>query len=152
MEFAFRREIRQASLRSIRSSSHARTERGFALIAALALAILYFALMELLLLDSSRALLEARQFRSRIVAATVAENAAELAALNMRIGLSKTARESDEQGDMVGKLTIGAGSPGFRIEGDAETTGVIRQKARVVVDGQMDTAGRINIDYTNHSQ
>ena len=138
-------------MRSIRSSSRALTERGFALIAALALAILYFALMELLLVDSSRALLEARQFRARVVAATVAENAAELAALNMRIGLSKTARESDEQGDMVGTLTMNA--PSFRIEGEGETTGVIRQKARVVIDGEIDlTTGLVSINYTNHSQ
>ena len=138
-------------MRSIRSSSRALTERGFALIAALALAILYFALMELLLLDSSRALLEARQFRARVVAATVAENAAELAALNMRIGLSKTARESDEQGDMVGTLTMNA--PSFSIEGEGETTGVIRQKARVVVDGEINlTTGMVRINYTNHSQ
>lgn len=138
-------------MRSIRSSSRALTERGFALIAALALAILYFALMELLLLDSSRALMEARQFRARVVAATVAENAAELAALNMRIGLSKTARESDEQGDMVGTLTMNA--PSFSIEGEGETTGVIRQKARVVVDGEINlTTGMVRINYTNHSQ
>ena len=139
-------------MRSIRSFSHARTERGFALIAALALAILYFALMELLLVDSSRALMEARQFRARVVAATVAENAAELAALNMRIApITQPARESDEQGDMVGTLTMNA--PSFSIEGEGETTGVIRQKARVVVDGEINlTTGLVSINYTNHSQ
>ena len=138
-------------MRSTRSFSHARTERGFALVAALALAVLYFALMELLLLDSSRALTEARQFRARIVALTVAENAAELAALNMNIGLSKTARESDDQGEMVGKLIQG-GTTTFRIEAEGTTTGVIRQRAAVVIDGRMEPTGRISIDYTNHTQ
>ena len=42
---------------STRSSFRARTrERGYVLITAIALAILYFALMELMLIDSSRAL------------------------------------------------------------------------------------------------
>lgn len=108
--------------------------------------------MELLLVDSSRALAEARVFRARVVAATVAENAAELAALNMKIGLSKTAREADLQGEMVGKLIISSGSPSFRIEAEGETRGVIRQKARVTIDGRMDAAGRVSIDYTNHTQ
>ncbi len=108
--------------------------------------------MELLLVDSSRALVEARQFRARVVAGVVAENAAELAALNMRIGLSKTARESDSQGEMVGKLSISAGSPAFRIEAEGETTGVIRQKARVTIDGRINATGQVNIDYTNHTQ
>ena len=61
--------MRKETLRSIRSSSRARTsERGFALIAAIALSVLYFALMELMLIDSSRELAEARRFRARIVA------------------------------------------------------------------------------------
>ena len=56
-------------LRSIRSSSRDRTsERGFVLAAAIILAVLYLGLIELLLLDGTRALQEAQRFRSRIVA------------------------------------------------------------------------------------
>src|SRR5215213_2449819 len=91
MECGSKEPTREGSLRSIRSSSRARTsERGFALIAALTLALLYFALMELILIDSSRSLAEAQRFRARIMAAAVAEDAAELAALNMRIRDSGT--------------------------------------------------------------
>jgi hypothetical protein len=62
-------------LRSTRSSSRARTaERGFVLGMAMVIAVLYFLLMELLLIDSSRALGEAQRFRSRVVAAALAEN------------------------------------------------------------------------------
>src|SRR5204863_3948307 len=72
------------SLRSIRSSFRGRTtERGYVLISAIVLAILYFALMELMLIDSSRAVREAQRFRARIVATTLAESAAELAALQL---------------------------------------------------------------------
>ena len=52
---------------------------------------------------------------------------------------------------MVGTLTMNA--PSFSIEGEGETTGVIRQKARVVVDGEINlTTGLVRINYTNHSQ
>src|SRR5690242_15726317 len=82
--YAFRQSTNMAFLRSIRSSSRGRTsERGFVLAAAIFLAVLYFMLIELLLMDGSRALQEAQRFRSRIVALTLAESAAELAAAQM---------------------------------------------------------------------
>ena len=71
-------------MRSTRSSFRGRTaERGYVLIAAIALAVLYFALMELLLIDSSRALREAQRFRAKVIAATLAESAAELSTASM---------------------------------------------------------------------
>src|SRR6266545_5727430 len=66
-----------------RASISRQRQRGFVLISALVLSVLYFALMELLLIDSSRALNEAQRFRARVVAGALAESGAELAALQM---------------------------------------------------------------------
>ena len=87
------------SLRSIRSSFRGRTtERGYVLISAITLAILYFALMELMLIDSSRAVREAQRFRARIVATTLAESAAELAALQLVTASGGPVNATDDQG------------------------------------------------------
>ena len=42
-----------------------RSERGIVLVDALVLAVLYFALMELMMVDASRSLQEAQRFRAR---------------------------------------------------------------------------------------
>src|SRR5438094_727313 len=87
-------------LQSMRSSFRDRTtdQRGYVLISAIALAVLYFALMELMLIDSSRALREAQRFRARVVASALAENAAELAAANMITSPGKTKNAQDDKG------------------------------------------------------
>lgn len=84
----------------MRSSFRARTtnERGYVLISAIALAVLYFGLMELMMIDSSRALREAQRFRARVVASALAENAAELAAANMITQPGSTTTAQDDQG------------------------------------------------------
>ncbi len=138
-------------MRSIRFFNRDRTtERGFVLVAALTMALLYFALMELLLLDSSRALGEAQRFRSRIVAAVLAENAAELAALSMTTQLVTSSNLVDSQGRMQGKMT--RTNDTFTIEGEGETSGVMPQIAKVKIDGRMGSDGVVKIDYTVHSQ
>lgn len=139
-------------MRSTRSFSRARTtERGFALIAVLTLAVLYFALMELLLVDSSRELSEARHFRARVVAAVLAENAAELAALQMVNGFNRTIQEQSDQGQMKGQLEIKAGNS-FEITASGVTAGVIQQSAKVFVQGRLEPGGAVKIDYTMHGQ
>ena len=144
--------MEQAGLRSIRFFSRARTsERGFVLIAALTLAVLYFALMELLLVDSSRELAESRRFRARVVAAVVAENAVELAALQMVEQTDRTITEADAQGTMNATYRRGAGDA-FTIEAEGETLGVVRQKATVFVQGRIDANGTVKIDYAMHAQ
>lgn len=138
-------------MRSIRFFNRARTssQRGFALIAAIVLAILYFALVELLLIDSSRELREARRFRARIVAATLAENGAELAALGM-IGSTYTpANAEDWQGTMTGEMNRSEG--GFEIVGRAETKGLERSTATVHVFGRIVNGDEIRIQYTMHT-
>lgn len=142
-------------MRSIRSFSRVRTskrrERGFVLIAALTLAILYFALMELMLVDSGRELAEAQRFRSRVVAGIVAENAVELAAHRMAVSGGMTINESDEQGSMRARMTRGGGEA-FEIVGEGRTSGVLPQDAKVFVQGRVDASGNISIDYTMHGQ
>ena len=143
-------------MRSIRSFSRARTsnrgaERGFVLIAALVLAVLYFALMELMLVDSGRELAEAQRFRSRIVAGIVAENAVELAARHMAVSGGMSISENDEQGSMTARMTRGGGEA-FEIVGEGRTSGVMPQEAKVFVQGRVDASGNIAIDYTMHGQ
>lgn len=126
------------------------SQRGYVLISAIALAVLYFALMELMLIDSTRALREAQRFRSRIVASTLAESAAELAAAEMVKGSAGAApKASDDQGLMEGQLHM-LGSQ-FELLGDATTAGAAPTKASVRVQGRVEGT-RVVIDYTFHSQ
>jgi hypothetical protein len=143
----------EEGLRSIRSFSRARTtEKGFALIAVLTLALLYFGLMELLLVDSSRELAEARNYRARVVAGILAENAAELAAMHIVAGAARPpVNESTNQGEMTGRIARGSGG-GFEITAQGVTSGVIRQTATVFVQGRVTGSGTVTIDYTMHGQ
>jgi hypothetical protein len=137
--------------RSTRSSSRARTtERGYALAMAIILAVLYFGLIELLMMDSSRELAEARRFRSRVVAQALAENAAELAALHIVTEVTSTPPAlTDWQGTMVGKMTKGGGTGAFVIDGSGDTAGLASSHASVTVYGSVE-GNRIRIDYTIH--
>ena len=135
----------------MRSSYRDRTtERGYVLISAIALAVLYFALMEIMMIDSSRSLREAQRFRSRIISSTMAESAAELAAARMvTTGSSNSVKATDEQGSMDGKLNMSSGQ--FEIVGDAQSAGVAPMKASVRVQGRIEGT-RVIVDYTFHSQ
>jgi hypothetical protein len=140
-------------LQSTRSFSRARTsERGWALAMALILAVLYFGLMELMMIDSSRALAEARRFRARIVATTLAENAAELAALYIaapEMPKSMVSAYSDEQGSMTWEMSGSAA--GFQLDGKGETSGLVVTRSSVKVGGRVEGA-RIIIDWTMHGK
>jgi hypothetical protein len=125
-------------------------QRGYILVAAIALAIVYFGLMQLMMIDSSRALRESQRFRSRIVASTLAESAAELAAAGMVTSLApNAAKASDDQGSMDGQLNIVTGA--FEIVGNAESAGVQPAKASVRVQGRV-VGTRVVVDYTFHTQ
>ncbi len=127
-------------------------QRGFVLITAIVLAVLYFALMELLLIESSRSLAEAQRFRARVVAATLAENGAELAALQIvNGGAPPPLPATDSQGTMNGTLRrVGVN---FELVGTGRSAGVITQSSTVTIQGRIDPAdGTIKIDYTNHGQ
>jgi len=137
-------------LRSIRSCSRARTnsERGFALIAAIVLAVLYVGLIELLLLDSARELTEARRFRAKVVAATLAENGAELAAARLIDRPSANVNAEDAQGTISGTMRKLANEK-FEITGTGSTTGVVQTSARVQLFGRIEGT-QVKIEYAVH--
>ena len=124
-------------------------ERGYVLISAIALAILYFGLMQLMLIDSSRALTEAQRFRARVVASALAENAAELAAANMVTQPGSTTTAQDDQGKMIGAITVNGNN--FEIDAEGDAAGVVPVKATVRVQGRI-IGNHIAVDYTFHSQ
>jgi hypothetical protein len=137
-------------LRSIRSSRRdgTATERGFVLGAALIIALLYFALMELLLMDSSRALKEAQRYRSQVIADTLAESAAELAAVQMIDKPGGTVKAQDDQGTMDGSLKRSGNS--FELNGAAVTVGVPSMSANVTITGSINGT-TVEIDYATHT-
>lgn len=140
-----------AFLRSTRSSSRGRTsERGFVLAAAIILAVLYFMLIELLLIDGTRSLQEAQRFRSRIVALTLAESGAELAAAQMVNNTNAHVDVDSSDGKLTGTYLRSGDS--FQLTGEATTKGVATQSAHVTIQGRIVDQTRVVIDYTNHSQ
>lgn len=139
-------------MRSTRSCSRARTsERGFALIAAIALAVLYFAMIELMLIDSARELSEARRFRARIVATALAENGAELVAHQMATPgtLMENASAEDWQGKIEGSL-MKASAGDFEIEGKGVVAGITKAAATVSLKGRIEGT-HVTIYYSTHT-
>lgn len=139
-------------LQSTRSCSRVRrsSERGFALVLALVLAVLYFGLIELMLIDSSRELAEARRFRARIVAETLAENGVELAAWDIVTRTNTNAKAQDWQGSMEGSMTRNPSSGTYTIVASGRTSGLDESSARVTVTGQT-TGNAVYIQYTTHT-
>lgn len=138
-------------MRLISTTSRARTssQRGVVLIIALVLAVLYFGLMQLLLIDSSRALNEAQRFRARIVAATLAESGAELAAEQLVSRPGAVVRSSDFQGNMSGRMKSVNGE--FEIEAQGTSIGTMTQDATVSIKGRVQ-GNNISIDSCEHTQ
>jgi hypothetical protein len=126
------------------------SERGFALVLALVLAVLYFGLIELMLIDSSRELAEARRFRARIVAETLAENGVELAAWDVVTRTNTNAKAQDWQGSMEGSMTRNPSSGKYTIVAAGRTSGLDESSARVTVTGQT-TGNAVYIQYTTHT-
>jgi pyruvate/2-oxoglutarate/acetoin dehydrogenase E1 component len=139
---------------STRFCNRARTtERGFALALALIVAVLYFGLMELMLIDASRELNEARRFRARVIAATLAENGAELAASHLASTTENPITPiefSDWQGTATGTVVKTVATGKFEINGFGETTGVIQSKAKVYVQGKVQGAD-VSILFSTHT-
>ena len=144
--------MRRDGLRSIRSCSRARTDgqRGYALIWAIGLAVLFFMLVQLVLIDSSRELAEARRFRAQIVASALAENAAELTAARIVDRDYAPAEATDFQGRMTGEMRKNPADGSFRIIGDGTTTGTNEVKARVEVHGYIEN-NVIHVNFTMHT-
>lgn len=136
----------------MRSFSRASTsrQRGFVLISAIVLAVLYIALMELLLLDSARELQEAQRFRARVVALNLAENGAELAAVNLVNTMGWTNSATNAEGDMTGTSQKDY-SGRFTISGKGSSSGVVKVAATVEITGRIQGT-HFTIEYTKHSQ
>jgi type II secretory pathway component PulK len=138
-----------------RSSFRARGkgERGFVLLSVLVLAMLYYALIALLLWESATRYRAAQRFRSRVVAQTLAENAAELAAQNIIEVPSPTVNEEVRDGTMTATRTVQeiSGVRTFRIDAEGVSAGVQPVRATVTVWGRVE-AGGVVIDRTSHSQ
>lgn len=111
--------------------------------------MLYFGLMQLLLIDSSRALNEAQRFRARIVAATLAESGAELAAEQLVSRPGAVVRSSDFQGNMSGRMKSVNGE--FEIEAQGTSIGTMTQNATVSIKGRVQ-GNNISIDSCEHTQ
>lgn len=138
-----------------------RHERGFALAIAIIIAVLYFAMIELLMIDSSRELAQARQFRAKVVAQTLAENGAELAAVRIvDPAPSPSVTAEDWQGKAYGTArkgmlttdSSGATQQSFVLSGTGEAKGLVKSRATVTITGRIENGSRVLIDYTQHSQ
>jgi hypothetical protein len=140
-------------LPSIRSSFRARTrERGYALISAIALAVLYFAVMQLIMIDSNRALHEAQRFRAKVMAAALAENGAELAASQLALATAAKppVNATDGDGKMTGTLLQRTTSE-FVITGEGTSYGTEPRTATVRLQGRT-LGAKVMVDYAFHSQ
>ena len=113
------------------------------------LAVLYFGLMQLLLIDSSRALNEAQRFRARVVAGTLAESGAELAAEQLVSRPGAVVSSSDSQGNMTGRMKSVNGE--FEIEAQGTSIGTMTQNATVSIKGRVQ-GSNISIDSCEHTQ
>ena len=131
-------------------SRAAKTERGFVLISVLVLALLFFAMMELMLIEATVAMRGATRFRARVVAHVLAENAAELAAHDMINDVGKTVSRKTEDGTMSATLLRYPDNT-FRIDASAETSGALTQRATVEIRGAVQ-GEKVIIDRTRHSQ
>ena len=131
--------------------NRAKRQRGFVLVTALTLSILYFALMELMLIDTTRALGEAQRFRAHVVAQTLAESAAELAAFQIITKSVANVNATDFQGTMHGELQ--RNSNAFVLKGHGISIGSMSQESNVRVEGRIDdTNNSLKIDFTVHEE
>lgn len=112
-------------------------------------------LIEVLMIDANRKLAEARRFRARIVALTLAENGAELAARNIVFGPSSqiVPPTEDWQGTISGEMRKTGRA--FDIVGKGQSKGLDLTQARVHIEGRIEPSAiqeRVVIEYTRHSQ
>lgn len=120
------------------------------MISVLLIALLYFALIELIMAESARKMREAQRFRARITANILAENGAELAAAGMTgLDLREASLENDD-GEMSGTFRR-VGEDSFVIEATGTTKGVVRSTRNVSIKGRI-VASSVRIDETRHDR
>ncbi|HEX7150063.1 MAG TPA: hypothetical protein VF618_01150 [Thermoanaerobaculia bacterium] len=130
-----------------------RGQRGYALISAIVLSVLYLALISLLLIDSSRELNEAQRFRARVMAQTLAENAVELGAEGLRTRFMSNDEQDTTMGEASWRMSREADGT-FSIEGTGVSTGVIKVESTVKIEGKIsgDPPTDIEITEVEHSR
>ena len=107
-------------------------------------------LIELMMIDASREMAEARRFRARIIALTLAESGAELAACQMIALPGATVNDEDAQGSISGQMNKVGNK--FVIVGEGHSTGAEATSAYLRLEGRIDTDGRIVIEFSRHTQ
>lgn len=117
------------------TSSRDRGERGFALIAALLISLLFFGLIELALRDTSEAVRSAHRQRARFASEILADNAIELAAAGMVYEMPKNETRSNRDGTMKGSFTPLPGNR-FELRGEGTSGGVAEVKTSIVLWGR----------------
>jgi hypothetical protein len=144
-----------SSSTSSSSRVHSDGERGFALLSAIVIAVLFFVLIQLLLVEATSASRQAVRFGARITSQVLAENAAELAALQMvrlgPMGLQEQLDGASIQATWQRFPEQNAGEVPYLIRASASVEGVQPVEARVEVYGRLG-ATWITVDRTEHSQ
>lgn len=120
------------------------SERGFALILSLVLALLFLALIALVLADTGAALRTAERVRGRVLADILAENGVELAAQGLLGRASQSVDRAIEGGHVKARLER-TGEDRFRIASEAVADGPFAAMASVEIAGRV-TGDRITID------
>jgi uncharacterized protein YbjQ (UPF0145 family) len=122
---------------SIESLRRARTDqKGFALLSAFFLAILYFALMELMLHSTTESLRETQRGTRRIAVEILADNAAELGAENLVKTLHRNAKLDSGADRMRGSTKVAADGA-FTIEAEGHVGGAGATSLKLVVAGRI---------------
>ena len=133
---------------------HAEREKGFALIGALMVAILFFIIVSVLMTDLIRVTRSSATGRSRLVAESLAESGAELAARHMLLGLQSNFSQELPEGSFTAKWQrFPTNLPNiwrFTIVVDARSRTVPPHESSLVIEGTYQ-AGRLDIRRTEHS-
>lgn len=112
------------------------------------LAVLYFGLMELILIESDLQLAQSQRFRSHIVAATLAESAAEMAVEKIVTGASASSQWKNADGTM--KWELKRTETNFEVVASGTSIGVRPETATMQIQGHLTPT--LHIDWTEHSQ
>lgn len=112
-----------------------RDERGFVLIAALLISLLFFGLIELALRDTTEAVRSAHRQRARFASEILADNGIELAAAGMVYEIPKTEERTSRDGLMRGTFRPLPGNR-FELRGEGRSGGVVSVETRVVLRGR----------------
>ena len=120
------------------------------LIGALVVALLYFALLELMLIEAVQAMRASQRFRARVAAQVLAENAAEVVAHQLVFSSGKRVQIVDETGTMIAQSRRLINDQ-FEIEASGMITGAVSQSATVAVFGRIQGTS-VRVDRTIHSQ